>query len=46
MDVPTQFKVVVDLVAWIINNLTRHKLVNIKELAMIMAIIKYILNNF
>ena len=46
MDVPTQFKVVVDVVAWIINNLTRHKLVNIKELAMIMAIIKYILNNF
>ena len=46
MDVPTQFKLVVELVAWIINNLTRHKLVNIKELAMILAIIKYILNNF
>ena len=46
MDVPTQFKQVVELVAWIICNLARHKIVEKKNLAMVAAILKYILNNF
>ena len=46
MDVPTQFKQVVELVAWIICNLARHKIVEKKDLAMVAAILKYILNNF
>lgn len=45
MDVPTQFSEVVELVAWNIDNLSRHKLVTKADLPMLAAILKCLLSS-
>ena len=45
MDVPTQFAEVVELVAWIIDNMARHKLVTKADLPMLAAILKCLLSS-
>ena len=44
MDVPEQFTEIVELVAWNIDNLARHKVVLKDDLPLLSAILKYLIS--